>query len=540
MDTEVVIIGGGPCGLLSSLLLARSGVRNIVLEKHPDISFHPKAMGTTRRTAEIFRQLGLLEAILEKDIRSSIGFIQVWMRSFVGEEFGRSPVAEFDRSYSPCSPFSCPQPHIEAVLKDTLAHEELAEVRFNSRVFDTVESGDGVVVTFEDRNTGIAERVQGSWIVAADGAASPVRERLGIETKGPGDRGNFLNVYFRADYSPKIQGRESLLYSLLDDEYYELIVTVNGKDEWLMHHFLQPGESAEDYSPEKFVEIIQEVSGLPEVPVEVMSISPWAMSPKVASEWRAGRVLFTGDAAARLSPAGGLGMNTGLQSAVNLAWKLAAVVHGQASPDLLDTYVRERMEVVQFIFANAEGNADEVFEIIGLAMSGDWERAKSKIQHSRRAGSGAGLDLGLTYGCGAFVADGTGVPVLEDPVNDYTPTARPGHLAPHIAIQGPNGESSIIDMLGQNFVLVTGPDGGSWESAAEDLKTTYFKGVRLRAESIGKSIDVNTNKMLGLYGIESDGAVLVRPDGYVAARWQTSEGHDKDSLETAIRTVFAL
>lgn len=541
METQVAIIGGGPCGLLSSLLLARSGIRNVVFEKHPDVSFHPKAMGVTRRTAEIYRQLGLLDQMMEKNLPEEVETVQIWLRNFAGEEFGRSPLVELDDSLTPCRRFHCPQPHTEAVLKEAVEREELSELRFESRVESFEDSGDGVTISYKDPSSEDLRTLRAEWVIAADGAASPVREKLGIETHGPGDRGHFLNVYFRADYSKHLPGRESILYSLLDDESYESFVAVNGRDEWLMHHFLQPGESADDYSPEAFEEIIRAVSGVPDEPVEVISVSPWVMSPKVAARWRAGRIFLTGDAAARLSPAGGLGMNTGLQSAFNLAWKLAFVLKGQASESLLDTYERERLGVIKFIFDNAEGNADEVFEIVGAAMSGNWEVAREKIRNSRRSGSGAGVDLGLGYGEGALVSDGTDAPSLEDPVNDYVPTARPGHRAPHLGIQGEDGESSLLDFFGKDFVLLCGPDGEPWREAASSVRGGAANGLSLDVVVAGGSFRTDIDAFLTLYGISPRGAVLVRPDGYVAARWHgDADGDPGKALQMALASILGV
>jgi len=542
MDTQVAIIGGGPCGLLSSLLLARSGIRNVVFEKHPDISFHPKAMGTTRRTAEIYRQLGVLDRMREKDLPSEIETVQIWLRSFAGEELGRSPLVEVDKALTPCGRIHCPQPHTEAVLKEAVEREELSEIRFHTRVESFEDSGDGVTVSYKDQSSEDIRNLRAEWVIAADGAASPVREKLGIETRGPGDRGHFLNVYFRANYGEHLRGRDSVLYSLLGDEAFEFFVAVNGRDEWLMHHFLQEGESAEDYSPEAFQEIIRAVSGLPDEPVEVISVSPWVMSPKVATRWRAGRIFLTGDAAARLSPAGGLGMNTGLQSAFNLAWKLALVLKGQAAESLLDTYERERLGVVKFIFENAEGNADEVFEIVGAAMTGHWDVAREKIRNSRRGGSGAGVDLGLAYGeGGALVPDDTDAPSPADPVNDYVPTARPGHRAPHLAIQGENGESSTLDLFGKNFVLLCGPDGGFRREAVAAATDGRAKPPRPDVAVAGETFRTDIDAFLDLYGISSEGAVLVRPDGYVAARWPDGkEDQPDDAVEEALADILGL
>ena len=241
------------------------------------------------------------------------------------------------------------------------------------------------------------ETVSAQWVVAADGAGSGVRRELSIETDGPGDMGHFVNVMFQARYGRHLGDRRAILYQALSEEYFEAFVAVNGDDLWLMHHFLQPNETPEDYTKGRFEGIIKHVSGLPSEPVEVISMRPWVMSPKVAMRFRVGRVFLVGDAAARLSPAGGLGLNTGLQSSHNLAWKLAAVVRGDANEVLLDSYEAERHTAALRTMENTNENAFEVYEIIQAGLRGDEDHVRELVARSRRGGAGLGQDLGVVY-----------------------------------------------------------------------------------------------------------------------------------------------
>ncbi|WP_435106755.1 FAD-dependent monooxygenase [Arhodomonas sp. AD133] len=217
MDTEVVIIGGGPCGLMASLLLERQGVPNVLLEKHPHITAYPKAMGITRRTAEIYRQLGLLAERREAALPAEVDAVQIWLTSLVGEELGRSPAVEPADAPTPCTRFHCPQTHTESVLRAAVAAAPLSDIRFGARVTEVAETGEGVTATVVNRECGASNELRARWLNAADGAASRMRERFGIATHGPGDRDHFLNVYFRADYGPHLAGRRSILYSLLKE-----------------------------------------------------------------------------------------------------------------------------------------------------------------------------------------------------------------------------------------------------------------------------------------------------------------------------------
>lgn len=499
-NPDVVIVGGGPCGLFAGLLLARWGVRCAVLERKASLSTHPKAMGLTHRTAELFHQSGLLGEIQRGALNLQGRCLAIWSKGLVGEELGRVPMAGVETPFSPCPSMHCPQTWTEQVLANALKNEPLASLEFGVEVSSIRETADGMSVQLAD-----GETLQTRWVLAADGAGSRLRRQADIGTDGPGDMGHFVNTLFRADFGSLLQDRMAVLYHAIGQDFFEFFVAVNGSDLWLMHHFLQPRESAEEFTGDRVTETIRLASGLPDVPVEVLGLSPWVMSPKVAKSWRHGRLFLVGDAAARLSPAGGLGLNNGLQSVHNLAWKLAAVTHGQAPEHFLDSYESERRPCALRLMQNTNRNADEIFSIVAAATRGDWESARDGIAHSRRAGAGLGQDLGVSYEEGILEPDGTALPEVADPINDYVPCARPGSRAPHVIVSHAGDRTSTLDFFGEGYVILAGRAGGNWRHPG----VLFFQN----------GADFECADFEKVHGITSSGCVLVRPDGYVAARF---------------------
>jgi putative polyketide hydroxylase len=520
-DPTVGIIGGGPCGLMMALLLARAGVRCVVFEKKFGISTHPKAMGVSRRTSEIYRQLGLIDRIVQGSLSRGDRSLAIWSRTLVGEELGRVPYTEEFNELTPCTGLHCPQTWTEKVLLDAVTVESHAEVKFNCEVLNVVPGDESVRLTL----SGDLE-IEVPWVIAADGAGSGIRRQLEVETVGPGDMGHFLNVMFRANYGPHLQERLAILYPTFTDDYLEFFVAIDGRDLWLMHHFLQPAESAADFPAERLQSIVTKASGLPDEPVEILSVMPWVMSPKVARRYRVGRILLVGDAAARLSPTGGLGLNTGLQSAHTLAWKLAAIVKGEAGVDLLDTYEQERRDAAFWTMQNTNRNTDEIMDISAKAMEEDWGKVRELIGHSRRRGSGLGQDLGIGYTEGAFVPDDTDAPVLEDPINDYHPAARPGSRAPHLWVERQGKRLSTLDLFGNRFVLLTGSD-----CQFAKVDTGVLGVLRNRRDFAAGAFESS-------YGIGGAGAVLVRPDGYVGARWVNLDDVSQGQVNAALGEIL--
>lgn len=521
VDYEVAVIGGGPCGLLTALLLARFGVRCAVFEQKVEPLRHPKAMAISRRSAEILQQLGVRERMLDSGIKRDAYDLAVWADSLDGEVYGRVAWPGDDSSLVPYGGFHCPQTTTERVLLSALEDERDASIFFDHEVRSHEEMADSVRLTLHRGRHDQSFESTARFVVAADGAASPTRHQLGVEAVGPGDLGHFLNTFFRAPYGARIKGRPAVLTHILRKDFFEVLVAVNGDDLWLMHHFLQPGEQPSDYPPERLAEVVKAASGLPDVPVEVLGVSPWVMSPKVAAQFRKGRVFLTGDAAARLSPAGGLGMNTGLQSAHNLAWKLAAVLRG--APDgLLDTYDSERRTHVARTFENSGELGSEVWKIIEAGFAGDFATVREMVGASRRGGSGLGLDFGWNYKSpGAF-----------DP-NSYTPSADPGCRAPHLWLEREGVRSSILDFFGRGFVLLVAGDAAPWRAAVDPTAT--FGGFYVEIfpiDDAGGWRD-GDGRFRELYGVKDGDAVLVRPDGVCAWR-----GSDPAKLVAAVESAL--
>jgi len=200
------------------------------------------------------------------------------------------------------------------VLLDAVTAEPLAEVKFNCEVLNIELQNNFVRLSLPADQT-----FDVPWVVAADGAGSTIRRQFGAETDGPGDMGHFLNVMFRADYGTWLQERPATMYPTASSEYFEFFVAVNGRDLWLMHHLLKRGEKPNDFAAERLQVLIREASGLPDEPVQVLSVMPWVMSPKIARQYRFDRVFLVGDAAARLSPAPSVATGAGLKLAIQTA-----------------------------------------------------------------------------------------------------------------------------------------------------------------------------------------------------------------------------
>jgi hypothetical protein len=262
--------------------------------------------------------------------------------------------------------------------------------------------------------------------------------------------------------------------------------------------------------------MIRRAVGKPDLPVKVLGVAPWVASAHVAERYRIGRVLLAGDAAHEMPPTGGFGMNTGVQDIQNLAWKLAAVLKGDANSKLLDTYNDERQPFGKAITEQALANA---------ASMGRMEKTLQGKGARREFLNEQGMIFGATYKSAAVIPDGTPRPEVANPVTDYLPSAWPGARAPHAWVQTDGGRLSTVDLVGNGFVLLAGAKGSAWADAAKPLQV---KPMVLGDDEPWRD----------LYGIEADGAVLVRPDGHVGWRSATLVGDPGAALGGAIRAIL--
>jgi hypothetical protein len=263
---------------------------------------------------------------------------------------------------------------------------------------------------------------------------------------------------------------------------------------------------------------------VPDLEVSVLAVGPWEASAIVADQYRVGDVFLAGDAAHEMPPTGGFGLNTGVQDVHNLAWKIAAVISGKADDKLLDSYHAERQPF---------GRHPE----LANAMSMGRNARQSNVLPRREFLNEQGLIFGASYESMAVVPDGTPRVVVNDPVTDYVPSARPGSRAPHVWLKRGDEQISTIDLFGPHFVLLAGSDGDAWRRAAQAIGPSWPPLVVFTVGNDGDLADPDGN-WHEAYGGDTDGAVLVRPDGHVAWRSRSAASNPLQVLRAALDRLF--
>ncbi|MEV5845414.1 FAD-dependent monooxygenase [Streptomyces sp. NPDC051985] len=501
-EFDVLIVGGGPAGLCSSIALSRRGVRSLVVEKHPGTAIHPKALHLSTRTMEVLHGWEVDEAIRPLTLPLSDHALFVGA-SLTDPDHLRHPIWPDNPAVSAQHPVLISQETLEPVLFAAAEKSSPGEIRLSTRLTDLRQDDHGVVARVEGPD---GERtVRARWVIGADGAASTVRRIAGIDFPGE-DVHHSVNILFQADLKPLLTDRRSSFYYVSNAEVRGLLPVVDNDRTWRLHLVLGHDETAADYAdPEHRLALIEAAVGVPGLEVELGPCYPWTGGARVADRYRAGRLLLAGDAAHVNPPAGGLGMNAGIQDVHNLVWKLVAVLRGEADEALLDTYEQERRPTALRTVAEAVANHD--YESAPAHTEEDRRR-----KHARR--SVDGLVLGHHYTEGAFVPDGSQPPEVADPYTDFLPVGRPGHRAPHVWLTGAGGRTSLLDVLAEDrcTLLVAGRRADPWT----DVLTPGTKLV-----TVGADADVTEAKeaeFAEIYGLDCGGAVLVRPDGITALR----------------------
>jgi 2-polyprenyl-6-methoxyphenol hydroxylase-like FAD-dependent oxidoreductase len=527
-DVPVLIVGGGPTGLSASLLLSRHGVRSLLVERHPSTSMHPKARGLNVRTLELLRAWGLERAVRAAGSELNRALDVVWAPTLVSPETRRLPyggAGERQASDSPTTSAGCTQDKLERILLEAARSYGIGELRFGQELTELSRDGDTVRATVLDRTSGDETSVRANWVIAADGAQSPVRSILGIRMLGPGALFHKMGIYFRADLREIGASRPAFGYWVSPPEGLGPIAAINLADLWLFMAPYQPerGEKAEDFTEERCVRLVRSAVGIEDLDVEVLSALPWSGAAATAERFRHGHIFLAGDAAHLIPPNGGQAMNVGIQDVHNLAWKLAAVLNAWAHVGLLDTYDSERRA---FALAVNEDVAQNI-----AAEPGDIRLE----QFSNR-----GRVLGISYDSSAVIPDGTHLPTVVNPIIEYVPTARPGSRAPHMCLKKGDQQISMLDLYDRQFVLLTGPGGEAWRTAGQRIAD--FLGIPLHCYVVGLNgplID-RTGEWQKLYGVGPQGAVLVRPDGHVAWRMPDADSNAESRLAVAFSRILAL
>jgi putative polyketide hydroxylase len=525
--TPVLVVGGGLTGLSTALFLSAHGVRPILVERHPDLLIHPRARGFTQRTVELFRQLGL-----EPDIRAAsyaggdeFRWVAVRAETLAGEHEPADEAEEGEemRTLSPAPFAPIDQDQLEIILRRK-AEELGADIHFSTELIAFDQDDTRITAVLKDRRTGAEETVQADYLVAADGWDSPIRQKLGIGLDGPGSFFHVLTALIDADLRPALRGRLVNIAYLQQPRPGTILMSHDeAAQRWVFGTGFAPeyGESLANFTEERVVELVREAAGLSDVTVSLrlqipgtdLKVLSFAIGAQVAQQYRAGRVFLVGDAAHIVPPTGGFGANTGIQDAHNLAWKLAAVVRGEAGPALLDTYHDERQPV-------------------GLLTMG-----QALVRWGSRVGGGTDVgEVPLDYATIAFGYRYQSAAVIEAPA-DARPalppaelTGQPGTRAPHVWLERDGEHLSTIDLFGRGYVLLTGADCGAWADAARSVTDTVVDAYR-----IGDAGDLADpeGRWAAAYQMTGSGAVLVRPDGFVAWRAEQA-GHDLTQTLAAV------
>jgi 2-polyprenyl-6-methoxyphenol hydroxylase-like FAD-dependent oxidoreductase len=528
LDIPVLISGGGPVGLTASLLLSQHGVRSLLVERHPGTALTPKARGINARTMEMFRQCGIEAAVRAAGLAEGGTGLIVWTETLAGREIERRVPGRATAKAMAMTPVKnclCAQDDLEPVIRRFAEAAGPGELRFDTEMTSFTQTADSVTGTLTDRTTGKESKFRARYLIAAEGAQSRVRRALGVVMEGTEKVYDSVNILFHADLTQWVRDRPAALYFVELDELRATFLTINGTDRWgfLIHSPSKYGWKPESFTPEFCIDLIRKGIGVSDIPVTVLGVNPWQASAIVADRYRVGHVFLAGDAAHEMPPTGGFGLNTGVQDVHNLAWKIAAVLRGRADESLLDSYHDERQPLGTLITRNSLANA----------MSMGRTENKAGVLPRREFLNEQGLIFGASYESTAVVPDGTPPAPLEDPVTQYVPSARPGSRAQHVWLMRGNEEISSIDLFGPQFVLMAGADGDAWRRAAQAMAISW---PPLAAYVIGKDTEVSNRdgNLHTAYGIEPDGAVLVRPDGYVAWRSRSSVSNP----EQALREVF--
>ncbi|OBA78155.1 FAD-binding protein [Mycobacterium sp. 1164966.3] len=513
----VLIVGAGAGGLTMSALLARHGIHSLLVEKRGEVFIYPKARNLSFRSLEILRGLGLADEVhaiadgvsdmVSKPTLAATEQKQAFDANAIFSPFdGLSP--------EPAGQY-CPQSALEPIL---LGHVRRSgnEARYHTELCSFEQDDTGVNAVLRDRDSGGSETVRADYLVAADGVHSPIRDALGVTTSGYGALPIYVVfIYFRAPWRkfvPQLGDGDAVQVDNADVNGIFLPVR-DDLGMFITTYFPDNGETAAQFTPQHCRELLVKAVGEP-IEVEIIDVAPWQPYERVADQFRSGRVFLVGDSAHTMPPFKGGGANTAIQSAHNLAWKLATVLQGNAEPPLLATYHAERHPVGRF-------NARQ--SLIGPALA--FLRLKDQgpgLPADEEAPMFA-LLIGYRYRSAAIVDGEADAGALVDKLR-----GQPGTRVPHVWVQHRGERVSTIDLLGTGFTVFTGDD--RWRAAASSVSSAL--GVPITTHCI------QSDEWAHVTGLAPEGALLVRPDNFVGWRAELLPSDPESQLRQALSTIL--
>jgi 2-polyprenyl-6-methoxyphenol hydroxylase-like FAD-dependent oxidoreductase len=499
----ILVVGGSLVGLSAAVFLAGHGVPVTLVEKYASSSSHPRAIGYTMRTLELFRAA---KVELPSTTQGHGPPRRARVESLAGTWFDEYPwtakVAKPRCEYSPEQATAIAQDRLEPILRDR-AVALGADLRLSTEMIDFTQDGDGVSVALRPRD-GREYRIRARYMIAADGARSGIRDALDIGRSGRGQLSIQRSILFRAPIDHYLE--RGIVQFDIEQPGLTAFLTTYSDGRWV----LMLSDDV-DRDPDQQRAAVRQAVGIADLPVELLTTGRWELTALIADRFNSGPVFLAGDAAHQLPPnRGGYGANTGIEDVHNLAWKLAAVLRGESTNALLDTYDAERRPIAWLrhdqIFARADykahlgGPAGDVDVIDDIAM-----------------------ELGQLYRSSAVIGAAEDLPPAQRP-DQWA--GQPGTRAPHLVL---DDRRSTLDLFRRGWVLLS--QDGRWGAAADGVAVDF---VCLTASDVLGPITFGE-----AYGIGPDGASLVRPDGYIAARWTTIPTDPAAELGHALRQVAA-
>ena len=528
-DCSVLIAGGGPCGLMLANELGRRGVTAILVDQKATTAFNPQANATQARTMEHFRRLGFAHEVralgLPPDFPTDIAYFTRYAQrelarfKLPSSREAAERVKQLSGSWSAAElPHRVSQKFVEQVLRRHAEALPGISVNYGWRLVGFSETPEGVEAEIERVSDGTSHRIRSAYLVGADGPRSTVRQALGFEYAGEEGAvrdffgGRMFAIYLRApDFYRAVPHPPAWMNVTFNRERRAFMAAVDGKGEFAFHTQLRPHEIESDITPDRALAMFQEAVGAP-IDAEILSYGTWVAGyALVAERFQRDRVFIAGDAAHLFTPAGGLGYNTAIEDAVNLGWKLAAVVRGQAGSSLLTSYEAERQPNATRNTGYARQFAESLGSFVPVAEieddTPDGAEARRIAGEYLEAHGKAEFNIpGITFGARYYdspviVSDGTEPP--PDAANLYIPSACPGGRAPHLWL---SAEQSLYDLFGFEWTLLRlshRADGQRIIAHAADA------GLDL------KVVDLPTDEARDLYQAD---LALIRPDQVVAWR----------------------
>lgn len=578
IETEVLIIGTGPAGSTASALLATYGIDNMVINQFAWTCRTPRAHITNQRTIEALRDLGVEADCLALATPQELMGENTFATSLAGEELARvlawgtppSRKADYELS-SPAKMFDLPQNLLEPILTRTAAHRG-SKVRFNTEYLSFEQDAEGVTTTLLDRITQQTFKVRSKYLLGADGGNSKVAEDAALPMEGEMGMAGSMNIVFEADLTKYVAHRPSLLYWLIQPGGelaglgIPLIRMVRPWNKWLCIWGYDINAGAPKLSDDEAKAVLHQLIGDDQVSIKIDSTSTWTVNSMYAKQNMNGRVFCLGDAVHRHTPMNGLGSNTSIQDAFNIAWKLALVINGQAEASLLDSYNDERIPVGEQVVKRATKSLGDLIPIMqALEITGvdsaeekiqnianrklDTVKAEQQREKLRQAVEGTqyiynchGVEMNLRYTSSAVVPDGSPAEEFKrDKELYHQASSRPGANIPHAwLIDQQQQKISTVDICGKGqFTLITGLGAvEQWSTALTEIKNAQGLSVALRVIGPGQEYEDVYGDFARLRDISETGALLVRPDNIVAWRAQAASKQSAKDLVVAIQKIL--